>query len=182
MRAKFHRVNLKTHRVQYKCFSNFFWATLYSAGSTLSHISRRFEISRNTVKTIIRHSKQLSSATTYTIEKRNGRKPKILPENYGHLINYVSKHSKEPSYAIAVQYRTIDGQTLPTRTIWRHAHINGIRSYVVVCEPYLSAKHVAAGLNWCLTRQQWATTQLSSVAFPDESSFTLHPTKNHLRI
>ena len=120
---------------------------MYSAGLTPSHIAKHYKMSRNTAKTIIRRSKQVPIVTSNTIGKRNGRKPKLLTENYEHLINYVRKRIKEPLYTIAVQYRTRDGQPLSARTIRRYLHNNGIRSYVAASKTYLSAEHVAARLN-----------------------------------
>ena len=110
-------------------------------------------MSRNTVKTIVRRSKEVPTATTHAIGKRNGRKLKTLLENYGHLTNYVRKRNKEPLYAIAVQYRAIGGQTLSPRAIRWYLQMNGMIIYVAAFKPYLPSKHLAARLNWCTTTQ-----------------------------
>ncbi len=51
--------------------------------------------------------------------------------------------------------------------IRRYLHANEIQSYLAAAKPYLSAKHIADRLNWCITWQQWATTPWDSAAFTD---------------
>ena len=60
---------------------------IHSAGLTPSHIASHYKMSRNTLETIMKLSKHDPTATTHTIRMRNGRKPKIIPDSYDHLIN-----------------------------------------------------------------------------------------------
>ena len=85
-------------------------------------------------------------------------------------------------YVIAAQYRTQNGLKLSKDTIRKCLHSNGVQSYVAAVKPFLSDRHVTARLNWCTARQQWTTEKWSTVAFSDESSFTLRPIKNHSRV
>lgn len=152
---------------------------MYKAGLKQAEIARYYNMPRNTVKSIIRRSKQTSDTV---VIKKVGRKPKLLPTNHVHLLNYVHTHNKLPLYAISAQYCTPNGEKLSKDTIRRCLHTNGIRSYVAAVKPYLSEKHVAARLNWCMARQQWTNQQWDTVAFSDESSFTLRPVKNYSRV
>ncbi len=136
-------------------------------------------MSRNTVKSIIIHRKQQSSSI---VLKKARPKPKLLPGNQLHLLNYVLLHKKLQLYAIAARYRTPNGNKISKDTIRRCLHTNGIRSYVAASKLYLSKKHVTARLNWCSTKHQWTTKQRDTVAFSSESSFTLRPVKNQSRV
>ncbi len=60
----------------------------------------------DTVKITIRRSKRQS---TTIVPKKAGLKPKLLPENHPHLLNYVLPLKKLPLYAIAARYRTPKG-------------------------------------------------------------------------
>ncbi len=55
---------------------------MYDAGLKQTQIARHYKMSRNTIKSIIRRSKQCTTGAATTIAQRNGRKPKILTENY----------------------------------------------------------------------------------------------------
>ena len=93
------------------------------------------------VKSIIRRSKQQSSRI---VPKKAGPKPKLLPENHPHLVNFVLLHKKLPLYSIAARYHTSNGNKISKDTIRRCLHTNVVRSYVAAVKPYLSEKHVTA--------------------------------------
>ena len=57
---------------------------MYKAGLTQTEIAHYFKMSRDTVKSIIRHSQQYS---TNSITKKNGRKPKLLSEQHSDSLN-----------------------------------------------------------------------------------------------
>ena len=96
------------------------------AGLTQREIAECFRMSRDTVKSIIGHSKQYSSST---VTKKNGRKPKLSPEQRNHL-------HKESIYKISVQYRTPSDRKLSISTVRKIPHSNGIGNYVAAVKPY----------------------------------------------
>ena len=151
---------------------------LVRAGISPSYVSRFYNVSRNTVKGIIRRSKQVPTLTTVT---KPSRKHKLGPRCVRRLLNYV-KSNRQPLFVVAARFRTLDGTKLSERTIQRYLHKNGVRSYVAASKPYLTAKHIEARLNWCMERYQLTVHQWGMVAFTDESSFTLRPIRNHTRV
>ena len=152
---------------------------LSRAGHTPTYIANFYKLSRNTVKAVIRSSKLKQSAI---VKKKAGRKHKLGPRCVRRLLNYVRDNNRQPLFVIAARFRTKNGEKLSERTIRRYLHKNGVKSYVAASKPFLTANHVTARLNWCVIRQQWSIQQWSRVAFTDESSFTLRPTKNYTRV
>lgn len=152
---------------------------LSRAGHTPTYIAQFYKVSRNTVKGIIRCSKLQKIEG---VKKKPGRKHKLGPRCIRRLLNYVRDNNRQPLFVIATRFRTKDGVKLSERTIRRYLHKNGVNSYVAASKPYLSTKHITVRLNWCVIRQQWSIQQWSKVAFTDESSFTLRPTKNYARV
>ena len=152
---------------------------LVRAGMTPSYVSRFYSVSRNTVKGIIRRSKQVPTVTTVM---KPGGKHELGPRCVRRLLNYVKSNNRQPLFVVAASFRTLDGTRLSERTIQRYLHKNGVRSYVAASKPYLTAKHIEERLNWCMERYQWAVHKSGMVAFTDESSFTLRPMRNHTRV
>ena len=153
---------------------------LLRSGMTRKQVAGFYDIPLNTVKSIIRRRNK--EATNKNSITKQGRKRLLGPRCVRRLLNFVRKNNKQPLFYIAANFKTIDGSNLSQKTIKRYLHRNGIRSYIAASKPYLTSKHIAARLNWCITRQQWSMQQWKNVAFSDESSFTLKPIKNHSRV
>ena len=152
---------------------------LIRTGMTPSYVSKFYDVSRNTVKSIFRRNKQSVSKSIVT---KPGRQQKLGPRCIRRLLNYVKANNRLPLFLIAVRFRTVDGTRLSQRTIRRYLHNNGLRSYVAASKPYSTAKHMEARSSCCTLRRRWTIEQWSEVAFTDESSFTLRPLKNHTRV
>ncbi len=119
---------------------------IYQAGLKQGEITRYYGMPRDTVKSIIRRSKRCSSHTnSITIERR----PKLMPGQHVHLLDYVQLHKKESFYAIIQRYRIPNCDKLLESTTKRLLNINGIRSYVAAVKLYSSTKQVPARLHWC---------------------------------
>jgi len=153
--------------------------SMVEAGLTPAYVARFYNMPKDTVKSILRRNKNKSSKS---IVKRRGRNKKLDSNCYKSLLKYVATNNKLPLFVIAAQFRTADGQKLSIRTIRRYLHKSGIRSYVSAAKPYLSEKHIAVRLQWCTMRLDWTAQKWENVAWTDESSFTLRPTKNHSRV
>ena len=151
---------------------------LIKSGMTPSEVAKFYNVSRNTVKSIIRRSRQV---TTVSIRKP-GRLHKLGPRCVRRLLNYVKDNGKLPLFAIASQYRAANGDRLSERTIRRYLHRNGINSYVAAVKPYLTERHISNRLNWCASRMHWTQDMWNKVAWTDEASFTLRPIKNYSRV
>ena len=54
--------------------------------------------------------------------------------------------------------------------------------YIAVQKPFLSKKNIAARILWRRTHASWTMKQWATVAFTDESYFTVHPVKNLLHV
>ena len=50
---------------------------------------------------------------------------------------------------------------------------SGMRTYVAPAKPYLSHKHMADRLKWCLEHRHWTTADWNRVIWSDESSICL---------
>ena len=138
--------------------------TICKAGLKQARIARYFNMSANNVKSILRRSKQMSINKSMI---KMGRKPKFLPENHIHVLNYVQEHKTLPLYDTAAQYRAPTGQQISKYAIERCLHRNGIRIYIAAFKIFVSEKHVNARLHWCTLRQQWTTKQWKTVVFSD---------------
>ncbi len=59
-----------------------------------------------------------------------GRKPKLVGEEHGDLLNYVNIHQEKPLHVIALQYHTPNGAQFSKNTIRKYLYGNSIKSYV----------------------------------------------------
>ena len=153
---------------------------LLRSGMTRKQVPNFYNVPLNTVKSIIRRRNKETG--TQKLVTKQGRKLVLGPRCVRRLLNFVRNNNKQPLFYIAVNLKTLDGSKLSQKTIKRYVHRSGIRSYIAASKPYLTSKHIAARLNWCITRQKWSMQQWNNVAFSDESSFTLKPIKNHSRV
>ena len=154
--------------------------TVLRSGMTRKEVANFYDIPVNTVKSIIRRRNK--EATNKSLMKKQGRKLSLGPRYIRRLLNFVRNNNKQPLFYIASNFKALNGSTLSQKTIKRYLQKNGIRSNIAASKPYFTSKHIAARLNWCITRQQWSMQQWDKVAFSDESSFTLKPIKNHSRV
>ena len=95
---------------------------------------------------------------------------------------FVRKSNRKPLFAIAAQFRTLDGVASRPRPIRKNPQKSGVNSYLAAANPYLSTKRTALRLNWYIIKKQWTLEKWKAVAFTDESSFTLRTLKNHTRV
>ena len=151
---------------------------LIRSGMTKRYVSNFYSVPRKTIRIIIKRNNALNNS----VIMKQGRKQKLKPRCVRRLLKYVRENNRVPLFIVAARFRTLDGSKLTQRTIRLYLHESGIRSYFAASEPFLSAKHIAATLNWCVVRQQWTMQQWRNVAFKNESSFTLKPIKNHGRV
>ncbi len=152
---------------------------LIRADKIPTYLSYFYKVSRNTVKSIVRRSKQYQPEPLLC---KSGREHKLGPRCILRPQNYVKANNSQPLFVIAARFRTVDGTKLSQRTIRRYLHKNGVSSYVAASKPFLTTKHMETRLNWCTIRREWTMQQWSTVAFTDESSFKLRPLRNHTRV
>ena len=146
---------------------------LIKSGMTPSEVANFSNVSRNTVKSIIRRSRQV---TTPPIEKPV-RLHKLGSKCVRRLLNYVRDNLSLPLFSNASQFRSANGDRLSECRIRRYLLRNGITSYVAANKPFLTERHVSYRLNWFATRMNWTQEMCNKVAFTDEASFTLRPFK-----
>ena len=152
---------------------------LHEVGHKPSEIAKTVGITRSTVKGILRRNRK---SVTAELRKERGSTRKCTPEMYQKLIQLVEANNSKTLIAISTLLQEEHGVQLSTRTIRRYLHEYCIESYVAAAKPFPSPKHIEARLQWCILRKQWTTNQWEQLAFSDETTFTLRPLKNHLRI
>ncbi len=123
---------------------------MYNAGFKEPAIAQYYKISRETVKNIVRPSKQMNSTSNVKIMRR---KPKLASIQHVHLLSCISLLRKNPLYATALQYRTPNRAQCSKNAIRKYPHANGIKRYVAAVTPYLSIWHITARLNWSTGRE-----------------------------
>ena len=151
---------------------------LIKSGMTPTEVSNFHNVSRNTVKSIIRRSRQVKPAQI----RKPGRLHKLGPRCVRKLLNYVRDNGRLPLFAIASQFRAANSERLSVRTLQRYLHRDGINSYVAAVKPFLTERHISYRLNWCPKRRNWTQEMWDKVAFTDEASFTLRPIKNYVKV
>ena len=147
------------------------------AGISLRKVATFYNISRDTVASIIRRNQINNSATS-----KHGRNHMLTERCIRRLIRCVVSNRFKPLFIIANEFRTMRGSKISVRTIRRYLHKNGIYNYAAVSKPYLSRKHMNARLIWANIYGTWSTEQWSKVAFSDESAFKIKPTSLRMYI
>ena len=150
---------------------------LARAGMSERKIAQFYCMSRNTVASILRRNRINNS-----VPGKRGRKYMLSQRCVRRLLRFVSINRFNPLYVIANEFRTQDGSKLSVRTIRRYLRKHGYHNYAAITKPFLSRKHMNARLCWANIYGNWSTEQWSTVAFSDESSFTIKPTSLRIRV
>ena len=132
-----------------------------------------------TVSNIFR---RLRTINMKPVQKKMGRKPKLSERGMRLLRRYILDNKFEPLYTIAARFNDSIGLNLLARTVRRYMRKLKMNWYIAVQKPYLSTKNIAARILWARTHEEWTHTRWSNVLFTDESSFTVRPVKNRLRV
>ena len=82
---------------------------LVRAGMTPSYVAVSYSFSRNTVKSTIRRSKQVTTTSILTIP---GRKHKLGPRCVRRLLNHVRNNNRQPLFVDAAHLCKLDGAKL----------------------------------------------------------------------
>ena len=61
-------------------------------------------------------------------------------------------------------------------------HASNIRNYVAVSKPFLSKRNILARVEWAKLHRTFDANRWDTVAFSDESSFTVRPTTLRKRV
>ena len=67
-------------------------------------------------------------------------------------------------------------------TMRRYMHASNIRNYVAVSKPFLSKRNILARVEWAKLHRTFDANRWDTVAFSDESSFTVRPTTLRKRV
>ncbi len=152
---------------------------MYSIDVRVKDIAQYYDTKQPTVSNIIR---RLLTTNLKPVRKKMGRKPKLSERGMRLLRQYILYNKFEPLYIIAARFHESVGLNLSARTVRRYIRKLKMDCYIVVQKPYPSTKNIGARILWARNHEKWTHTQWCNVMFTDESSFTVRPVKNRLRV
>ncbi len=132
---------------------------------------------RSTASGIIGRLKKTSKTV-----KVQGRPLKLSECGKSAFKNFVLENCFQPLHTIVARFNKYTGLNLSEGSGRRYIKLLEMDCYVAVQKPFLSKKNIDARIPWARTHQDWTLDQWGQVAFTDESSFTVRPTKNRLRV
>ena len=150
---------------------------MYCVGVRIRDIAEYYRIPRSTVSCIVRRYKQPKK----TIVKQ-GRPKKLSVRGLRLFKKYVLENCFESLHVIVARFNSYTGLNLSERSGRRYMKHLKLDSYIAVQKPFVSKKNLDARILWARTHQEWTLHQWGQVMFTDESCFTVHPTKNRLRV
>ena len=149
---------------------------LHIGGMKKSVIARVLKMRLGTISAIIKRQKQGKT------KKVRGRRQKLCERSLRRLRRFIDYEPFKHLSLITAEFNKYNGLQLSERTIRRCIHKLKIKSYVSVQKPFLTRKHITARIKWAKKHKKWTPMQWSTVAFTDESTFTVQPVKNHVRV
>ena len=152
---------------------------MYCIGVLVLDISKYYGMKRPTVSNIIRREKQKKLQVTM---KKRGRNRKLSERGMRLFRNYVLDNCFDPLYVIVTKFNATTGLQLSERTGRRYVRILKMNSNIAIQKPFISTKIMASRILWARTHKDWTLSQWSNVLFTDESSFSVRPLKNRLRV
>ena len=131
-------------------------------------IVKYFGISKTTISMIL---KKFSAATIGS--KKWGPKYKLNEAAIRILKRVIIKNNMKPLYLSVTEFKEDCGYKIYIKTIRKYIHKCGIRNYAAASKPYLMPHHILNRERWAYMRKNWSMYKLATVAFSDESKFTL---------
>ena len=95
---------------------------------------------------------------------------------------YVVRNCFEPLDAIVARFNSLNGISISKSTARRYVKKLKMRSCVAVQKPFLSKGNIAKHITWAHRHRHWSLQEWSRVMFTDESTLTVRPVKNRLRV
>ena len=150
-----------------------------NAGMRVGRIAKFYHMVPSTDSNIIRRSK-LESTTT-TMQKR-GRKLKLSVRSIRLFCKYVIENRFDPLHIIVDKFSSYTGIQIHQNTARSYIKKLQMASYVAIRKPFKTPNHLLARLQWARKHENWTHEQWKQVMFTDESSFTVRPMSNQLRV
>ena len=94
----------------------------------------------------------------------------------------VLENGFEALYIILAWFKVVTGVSLSEKTRQKYIRKLQMQSYIEIQKPYLYKNNLSARIVWARTHEHWKQEQWSKVMFTDESSFSVCPIKNWLRV
>ena len=149
------------------------------AGMKVGLIAKHYRMHHSTVSNIIRRYN--SASTTATMKKR-GRKFTLTARALRLFRNYVVQNCFDPLYVIVAKFSATTGIQMCERTGQRYIKRLRMCSYVAVQKPFKTPQHLLSRLQWARKHEAWTDDEWKHVMFTDESTFTVRPASNRLRV
>lgn len=143
--------------------------SLHISGLSLGSISKRLQIPRSSVQTIIKKYKTMFTTATLP---RSGRKRKLTPGDERFIVRMVRLNPKITKKAIAKDLE-VSGIKVSTSTIKRILHKNDLRGYRARKKPLLQQRHRRARLKFARDHQNKDATFWKNVLWSDETKMEL---------
>ena len=141
-------------------------------------IAKHFGISKTIVSMILKNFK------TFTVvpKKKRGLKCKLNKAAIRILKRIVVKNIKKPLYVSVSEFKQYYSYNICIKTVRKYIYKCGIRNYAAVSKPYRMPRHILNRKRWANMHKNWSVDKWATVAFSDESTFTLKPTTLRKRV
>ena len=107
--------------------------------------------------------------------KRRGPKYKQNEAAIRILKRIIVKNNMKPLYVSVTEFKEDYGYNICIKTVRKYIYKCRIRNYAAVQKPYLMPRHILNCKRWANMHKNWSMDKRASVAFSDESTFTLKP-------
>ena len=95
---------------------------------------------------------------------------------------YVTSYRFDPLFVIVTKFSSATGTSMHTSSDRRYIKRLHLYLYVAAQKPFRTTRHLIACLKWARKHERWTDMHWINVLFTDESSFTVRPSKNRLRV